>query len=55
MEGCRVLNESIHKVGGLLKDDYHTRMANSALKCRLIILITASSLCNYNNILINFG
>ena len=32
-----------------------TRMANSALKCRIIILITARSLCNYNNILINFG
>ena len=31
------------------------RMANSALKCRIIILITASSLCSYNNILINFG
>ena len=31
------------------------RMANSALKCQLIILITARSLCNYNNIFINFG
>ena len=34
---------------------YHTRMANSALKCQIIILITARSLCSYNNILINFG
>ena len=32
-----------------------TRMANSALKCRIIISIAARSLCNYNNILINFG
>ena len=32
-----------------------TRMANSALKCKIIILNTARSLCNYNNILINFG
>ena len=31
---------------------YRTRMANSALKCRIIILITARSLCSYNNILI---
>ena len=34
---------------------YRTRMPNSALKCRLIILITARSLCSYNNFLINFG
>ena len=34
---------------------YRTRMANSALKYRIITLITARSLCNYNNILINFG
>ena len=34
---------------------YRTHMANSALKCRIIILITARSLCSYNNILINFG
>ena len=34
---------------------YRTRMANSALKCRIIILITARSFCSYNNILINFG
>ena len=31
---------------------YRTRMANSALKCQIIILITSRSLCNYNNILI---
>ena len=34
---------------------YHTRMANSALKCRIVILITARSFCNYNNILIKYG
>ena len=34
---------------------YRTRMANSALKCKTIMLIIAMSLCNYNNILINFG
>ena len=34
---------------------YRTRMANSALKCRIIILIVARSLCNYNNTLMNFG
>ena len=34
---------------------YCARMANSALKCRISILITARSLCSYNNILINFG
>ena len=33
---------------------YCTRMANSALKCRIIILITARLLWSYNNILINF-
>ena len=31
---------------------YRTRMANTALKCPLIILITARSFCSYNNILI---
>ena len=30
-------------------------MANSALKCQIIILITTRSLCNHINILINFG
>ena len=30
-------------------------MANSTLKCRINILITAMSLCSYNNILINVG
>ena len=30
-------------------------MANSALKCPIIILITARSFWSYNNILINFG
>ena len=30
-------------------------MANSALKCQIIVLITARSFCSYNNILINFG
>ena len=30
-------------------------MANSALKCRKIIVITARSFYNYNNVLINFG
>ena len=30
-------------------------MANSALKCWIIILIIVRSLCNYNNILVNFG
>ena len=34
---------------------YRTRMANSALKFRIIIWINAMSLCNYNNNLINFG
>ena len=34
------------------KSLYRTRMANSALKCRIIILITAMSFCSYNNILI---
>ena len=34
---------------------YDTCMANSALKCRIIILIIARSLCSYNNIVINFG
>ena len=29
---------------------YRTRMANSAPKCRIIILITARSFCSYNNI-----
>ena len=33
----------------------HTRMANSALKCRITILIIAMSFCSYSNILINFG
>ena len=33
-------------------DQYRTRMANSTLKCRIIILITARSFCSYNNILI---
>ena len=31
---------------------YRTRMANSALKCWIIILITARSFYSYNNILI---
>ena len=31
---------------------YRTRMAKWALKCPIIILITARSLCSYNNILI---
>ena len=35
--------------------DYRTHMVNSALKCRMIILITARSFCSYNNVLINFG
>ena len=30
--------------------NYRTRMANSALKCRIIILNIARSLCSYNNI-----
>ena len=34
---------------------YHTPMANSTLKCRIIILFTARSLCSYANILISFG
>ena len=34
---------------------YRTRMANWALKCRIIVLITARSFYSYNNILINFG
>ena len=37
------------------KHKYRVRMANSALKCRLIILIIVRLLCSYNNILINFG
>ena len=38
----------------ILQSWYRTRMANSTLKCRIIILITARSFCSYNNILINF-
>ena len=34
---------------------YRTRMANLALKCRIINLITARSLFSYFNILIKFG
>ena len=33
----------------------HTRMANSTLKCRIIILFTARSFYSYVNILIDFG
>ena len=37
------------------RNQHRTRLANSALKCRIINSITARSLCSYNNILINFG
>ena len=37
------------------KTTTRTRMPNSALKCRIIILITARSFCSSNNILIKFG
>ena len=36
-------------------ENYRIHMANSALKCRIIILIIARSFCSYNSILINFG
>ena len=45
-----VLLLSFRKVGSF---EYCTRMANSALKRRIIILITARSFYSYNNVLIN--
>ena len=39
-----------HMVDGTV--NYRTYMANSALKCQIIILIIATSFCSYNNILI---
>ena len=43
-----------HFVSNIHDENYRTRMANSALKCRTNTLITARSFCSYNNILINF-
>ena len=47
--------DSSNGLSELVWAEYCTRMANSALRCQIIILITARSLCSYNNILINFG
>ena len=54
--GCNIITHSLEtSIIFVLQNNYRTRMANSALKCQMIILITARTFCSYNNILINFG